>query len=200
MTGLSSLSNLSQRDRRALAWLAVSAALFLGYRLVSDRSSSEVVAGVDSVPLAERRLNSLRAIDAALPAREAELKQVETELAAREKSILTDNTAAQAQARLLEVARRVGNANGIEIRGGDFLTPKTMGDVYGEVLARVAFTCTIDKFVNFFADLSREPDLLAPSELVVNSQDQKTKTLSVRMVLSGIVPRKIVPEKKGYGL
>jgi hypothetical protein len=197
---MTSLSDLSPRDRRAVSWLAVSALLFLGYRVFFSGSSQEVVGGVDSVPLSERRLNSLRAIDAALPAKEATLKQVETELAAREKSVLNDNTAAQAQARLLEVARRVGNANGIEIRGGDLLTPKIMGDAYGEVLARVTFNCHIDQFVNFFADLSREPDLLAPSELSVNSQDQKAKTISVRMVLSGVVPRKLVPEKKGYGL
>lgn len=197
---MTSLNDLSPRGRRAVSWLAVSSLLFLGYRVFFAGASQEVVAGVDSVPLSERRLNTLRAIDAALPAKEATLKQVETELAAREKSVLNDNTAAQAQARLLEVARRVGNANGIEIRGGDFLTPKTMGDAYGEVLARVTFTCHIDQFVNFFADLSREPDLLAPSELSVNSQDQKAKTISVRMVLSGVVPRKLVPEKKGYGL
>jgi len=55
-------------------------------------------------------------------------------------------------------------------------------------------------FVETLADLSREPDLLAPSEVIMNAQDQKNKILSVRMILSGVVPRKLVPEKKGYGL
>jgi hypothetical protein len=135
-----------------------------------------------------------------MPAREAALKQVESELEAREKNIMNAGTAAQAQARLLEIVRKVGSANGIEIRGGDFLTPKTFGDQYGEVFAGVTFSCRIEQFVNFFSDLSREPDLLAPSELTMNAQDQKNKTLSVRMVLSGVVPKKLVPEKKGYGL
>jgi len=196
---MSGLSEISTRDRRALSLLAVAAILFAGYRYFSS-SQTDVVGGIDSVPLAERRLNSLRQIAAAMPAKEAVLKQVDTELAAREKNIIAAGTAAQAQARLLEVARRVGNTNGIEIRGGDFQTPKTFGDAYGEVFAGVNFTCRIDQFVNFFADLSREPDLLAPYELTVNSQDQKNKTLSVRMVLSGVVPKKLVPEKKGYGL
>ena len=146
---------------------------------------------------AERRLNSLRQIAAALPAKEAALKQAEADLASREKSILVAGTAAQAQAKLLEVVRRVSGANGIDIRGGDFPPPKTFGDAYGEVFAGVSFNCRIDQFVNFFADLSREPDLLAPSELpMMNGQDQKSKILSVRMILSGVVPRKLVFWKK----
>jgi hypothetical protein len=198
---MSGLSDLSQRDRRALLGLAAAALLFLGYRFFFAKSPDEAVGGIDSVPLAERRLNSLRQIAAALPAKESVLKEVEAELAAREKSILVAGTAAQAQAKLLEVARRVGNANGIEIRGGDFITPKTFGDLYGEVFAGVTFNCAIDQFVNFFADLSREPDLLAPYELTMNGTgDPKTKNLAVRMVLSGVVPKKLVPEKKGYGL
>jgi hypothetical protein len=197
---MSRLSDMNPRDRRALALLALSALLFVGYRFLFT-GSPEVVSGIGSVPLAERRLNVLRQIAAALPAKEAALKQVDTELQAREKNILAAGTAAIAQAKLVEVARRVGNANGIEIRGGDFsISPKTFGDVYGQVFAAVNFNCRIDQFVNFFADLSKEPDLLAPSELSMNAQDLKNKTLAVRMVLSGVVPRKLVPEKKGYGL
>jgi hypothetical protein len=197
---MSGLSDLSQRDRRALTLLAGAALLFLGYRFFT-KAPDEVIAGIDSVPLAERRLNSLRQIAAALPAKEAVLKEVEADVAAREKAVVSAGTAAQAQAKLLEVARRVGTANGIEIRGGDTsITTKTFGDAYGEVFAGVMFNCRIDQFVNFFADLSREPDLLAPSELWMNTQDPKTKMLSVRMIFSGVVPKKLVPEKKGYGL
>ncbi len=198
---MSGLSELSQRDRRALVGLTVAVLLFLGYHFLM-RPPGETVAGIDSIPLAERRLNSLRQIAAALPAKEALLKQAEAEVAGREKTIIAAGTAAQAQAKLLEVARRVGNSNGIEIRGGETsLTPKSFGDSYGEVFAGVTFNCRIDQFVNFFADLSREPDLLAPYELTINpAGDPKTKMLGVRMVLSGVVPRKLVPDKKGYGL
>jgi len=197
---MSGLSDLSQRDRRALAVMAIAALLFLGYRFFM-KAPEEAVAGIDSVPLAERRLNSLRQIAAALPAKESVLKEVEAELTAREKAIINAGTAAQAQAKLLEVARRVGTANGVEIRGGDFLTPKTFGDIYGEVFARVTFNCRIDQFVNLFADLSREPDLLAPYELTMNGVgDPKAKTLAVQMVFSGVVSKKLVPDKKGYGL
>lgn len=194
------LASLSPRDRRALALLASAAFLFVGYRLLFTGTTEVGASGIDSVPLAERRLNSLRQIAAALPAKEAALKQAEADLATREKNILTAGTKDQAQAKLLEIARRVGSANGIEIRGGDFANPKTFGDAYGEVFTGVNFTCRIDQFVNFFADLSREPDLLAPYELTMSTADQKNKTLNVRMVLSGVVPKTLVPEKKGYGL
>jgi hypothetical protein len=198
---MSALSNMTQRDRRALMALAITVALVVGYYFIFVTGTTVSGAGISSVPLAERRLTNLRQIAAALPAKEAALKQLDEELAAREKTILAAGTAAQAQARLLEVFRRVGNANGIEIRGGDLqYTPKTLSDAYGEVFAGATFTCAIDQFVNFFAALSHEPDLLAPSELTVNAQDPKSKTLSVRMILSGVVPRKLVPEKKGYGL
>ncbi len=198
---MSALSNLSQRDRRAVALLATAAIVILGYRYFFVTPADETIGGIDSVPLAERRLDSLRKISAALPAKEAALKQVETALSAREKTMIGATTAAQAGARLLEVARKIGTANGIDIRGGELPTAKSFGADYGEVYAAVSFNCHIDQFVNFFADLSREPDLLAPSELTVNAvQDPKAKNLAVRMVLSAIVPRKLVPEKKGYGL
>ncbi|HEY3840250.1 MAG TPA: hypothetical protein VGL72_26940 [Bryobacteraceae bacterium] len=197
---MSALSQLSPRNQRALVILCGALLVMLGFRFFFTSSTEETGNNIDSVPLAERRLASLRQIVAKLPAKEAELKQVETELAAREKAIVNAGTKDQAQARLLEVARKVGSANGIEIRGGDFQTPKTFGDAYGEVFAGVTFTCTIDKFVNFFADLSREPDLLAPSEITLQAGDAKAKTLNVRMLLSAVVPRKLVPEKKGYGL
>lgn len=192
--------NLSQRDRRAVTLLVLAAILMTGYYYLAPSPSSDVVGGIDSVPLAENRLNSLRQIAAALPVKEAALKQAEADLAEREKFILNTSTAAQAGARLLEVARKVGNSNGIEIRGGNFELPKTLGDTYGEVFAGVSFNCRIEQFVNFFAELSREPDLLAPNELLMNLTDANGKVLSVRMTLAGVVPRKLVPEKKGFGL
>jgi hypothetical protein len=195
------LSNLSERDRRALSLLLLSAILFLGYRYLVP-APADTITGIDSVPAAELRLNHLRQIVAAMPAKESILKEVEAELATREKSVVTAGTAAQAQARLLEVARRVGNGNGIDIRGGDLSTaPKVFGDAYGEVFAEVTFNCQIDQFVNFFADLSHEPDLLAPHDVTVNPVgDPKAKNLAVRVLLTAVVPRKLVPEKKGYGL
>ena len=147
------------------------------------------------MPLAERRLNSLRQIAAGLPAKEAVLKQAETELAAREKTIIVSGhqrPGAGQVARSRE-AHRPGQWNR-DPRRRYSLLPKRSATLWRS-LRRCNFTCRIDQFVNFFADLSREPDMLAPSEIpAMSSQDQKNKTINVRMILSGVVPRKLVPK------
>jgi hypothetical protein len=191
--------NLNPRDRRALSILVLAAVLYFGVRPFMTSNTAGTANAINSIPLAESRLASLRVIAAGLPAKEAALKMVETDLDAREKSMVNATTSAQAGARLLEIARKVGSANQIEIRGGDLPVPKPFGDAYGEVFAGVSFTCRIDQLVNFFADLSREPDMVAPSEVQMATADPKQKTINVRMVLSGVVPRKMVPEKKGFG-
>ncbi len=51
--------------------------------------------------------------------------------------------------------------------------------------------------MNFLADLSRAPELVVPSEERIASGNQKDKTMSVRMVMAGVVAKKLIPEKKG---
>jgi len=102
----------------------------------------------------------------------------------------------QAQAALLEIARRIGKNDEIDVRGGDFGAPKAFGD-YGLVYTTVTFECHIEQFVNFLSDLSREPELVVPSEERIASGNPKEKTMNVRMVLAGVVAKKLVPEKKG---
>ena len=41
---------------------------------------------------------------------------------------------------------------------------------------------------------------LATSEMRISSAKPKEKTLNVRLTLSGVVPRKLVPEQKGVSL
>jgi hypothetical protein len=47
------------------------------------------------------------------------------------------------------------------------------------------------------ADLANRPELLATSDIRVAAANPKEKTVSVRLGLSGVVPRKLVPVKKG---
>jgi hypothetical protein len=150
----------------------------------------------DNVELAQQRLAWLRQIAATAPAREAVLKQTSSDLADRERGIIQADTAPQAQAALLEIARRIGKDEQIDLRGGDLGAPKAFGD-YGLVYATVTFECHVEQLVNFLADLSREPELVVPSEERIVAGSQKDKTMGVRMVLAGVVARKLVPEKKG---
>ena len=193
--------NISDRDRRALillvAGLAVAGILRVYFPANSATSSTAApTISAENVPLLQQRLVRLRQISASLPAREAALKQVSADLTDRERGLIQADTAAQAQAALLEAARRIGKNNDIDVRGGDFGAPRVFGE-YGLVYLTITFNCHIEQFVNFLADLSKEPQAIVPSEERMSSGDPKEKTMSVRMVLAGLVPKKLVPEKKG---
>ena len=186
---------LRSRDMRALAALGVAA---VGVAIYMTRpAATPVVAGDGTVPAAELRLDRLRRIAAAISAKEAVLRQAQSELDQREANVLRSNTAPEAQAQLLAMARRLATQEKIDLRSAEFGQPKPFGDRYGQVTAATTFECHIEQFVNFMAGLSREADLMAPSEIRITTSNNP-KSILVRMVLAGIVPRKLVPEKKGF--
>jgi hypothetical protein len=189
--------NLSKREQRFLA-LGGAALVLLAivYFTTPQAPTAAVSAVAQDTPTAEFRLARLRQVAAALPAEEATLKQVSAALADREHGLIQAGTAAEAQAELIEIARRAGKNDQIDIRGGDFSAPRVMGD-YGLVYATITFDCHIEQLVNFLADLSQQPELVMPSEEHITSGGAKDKTIGVRMVLAGAVAKKLVPEKKG---
>jgi hypothetical protein len=191
---------ITSRDKKALLALAAAGVVFLivNHTLPQNDAASAVASkGADSVELAQQRAARLRQIAALVPAREAVSKQVSSDLADREKGMIRADTAAQAQAAVGEVAVRVGKANQIDIRGGDFPAPKTFSE-YGMVYTTVTFECHIEQLVNFLADLSHQPELVVPSEERITASQPKQKLVSVRMVLAGVTPKKLIPEKKGF--
>jgi hypothetical protein len=125
-------------------------------------------------------------------------KTISAEAALREKGIIQAPTAQQAQAHLLETIRRVAKVEHIDVRGGDFPELRPLGNEYGEAAVSVNFECHIEDLVNFLADLTKESELLATNEVRVASGNPKTKMLSVRLTLAGVVPRGLVPVKKGF--
>jgi hypothetical protein len=132
-----------------------------------------------------------------LAGKQSVLKQVNEEAAAREKGIIQAPTAQQAQAHLLETIRRTGKNEGIDVRGGEFPSVQPLGTDYGEAAVVVNFECRIEQLVNFLAALTKETELLATNEIRVVSTNQKEKKVNVRLTLAGVVPRKLVPEKRG---
>jgi len=192
---------LSQRDRRALIVLGVSLVVAAGLYFFLPGQSGTVSVTAPSQSqfnalLAQQRLGRMREIAATVPARQATAKQTASDLADRERGIIQADTAPQAEAALIEIARRVGSQEQIDLRGGDFGAPKIAGD-YGLVYATVTFNCQVEQLVNFLADLSRIPELVVPSEERIAAINSKDKMMNVRMVLAGVVAKKIVPEKKG---
>ena len=191
---------LEKRDQRALLLLAAAAVVMLLLKL-STRSGPEVAeAATDSVEMAEKKLARLRQLAATVPGKEGLLKQANEQLAAREAGVIQAQTAQQAQAQLLQVIRELGKKESFDARGGEFGPVSPLGADYGEVSVAVSFECGIDHFVNFLAALTSEKALLASSEMRISAANPKEKTVTVRLTLSGVIPRHLVPEKKGPSL
>lgn len=196
---------ISDRDRRAL--LLLGGALVLGglYYWISNSSSSssagadKVSTAADSVDLAQQRLATLRRQAATLPGKESVLKQVSLELAQREKGLIPGDTAEQAQAQLLEIVKRVAQQQTppLDVGQVELGRPRTFGTAYGQVSVSITLTCRIEELVNFLAALSAQPELTATEEIRFGASHPKQKTMPVRLTISGLVARRLVPERKG---
>lgn len=191
---------LEARHRRALPFLALVLIIGLAVRFWPESSSPAVVAasGVEDLAAAQRRLARLREIAATVPEREENLKKVNAELATREKGLIVADTAAQAQAQLIQIIRTVGRAENppVEIRNTEGFGLRPLGDAYGEATVSVQIECRIDQLINMLASLAARPELVSTSDLRVTSTNAKEKTIGVHLTVAGVVPRKLVPEKR----
>lgn len=190
---------LSERDRRALLILGFAAIGVLIYVLVTDSPSGETDTPVESISASEKRLERMRVLSAQVPGREEVYKQVSAQLAGREKRVLQADTAAQAQAQLLQTIRRVARAQSpaVEIRASEFGNVRPLGDHYGEAPVSVTIECGIEQLLNIVTELTSQPEITAVNELRIYSANQKQKTTNVRLSVSAVVPRRLVPERKG---
>lgn len=191
---------ISERDRRALLLLGIAAGVILIWRFGFAESPAPEAEAALSVPAAEKQLLLLRQVEATLPAKQALLKDVTGQLTGLEQGLLQAETAAQAQAQLLQTIRRVGKTEGIDARGGEIGAVRALGGDYGEVSVAVTFECQIEQLLNFLAALNAEPKLLATEDVRISSANSKEKKLNVRIAVSGVVDKKLVPEKRGPAL
>jgi hypothetical protein len=196
--------NFSPEFRRWISWTVAGGCLTLLLTYWQSGSSPAVaVASTDSVGMAERQLAKLREAAATVPQKQEIFKQVSADLAVREKGIIHADTAQQAQAQIIQVLRKLGQDENppVEIRSQQLgvVRPLEKSDVYGEVQVTIQIECPEDQLVNMLAGLAARPELIASSELRVTSANPKTKTIGVYLTVSGVVPRKLVPGKKGPG-
>lgn len=191
---------VSDREKRLLIVWAVVMVLGLIYWLASSpaRSTAKISAPVDSIDRSERRLAALRASLASVNGKETVLHQVQSELSDRERGLIPGDTPEQAQAQLLQIARRVARAQAppLDVRQSELGQPRAYGDAYGEVAVSVTIDCRIDELINFLASLSQQPEIIATEDIHLNNPNAKSKVLTARVTISGLVPRKLVPEKK----
>jgi Type II secretion system (T2SS), protein M subtype b len=195
---------LGDRDRRALiilgvALLAGGLIYWLSNTSPSSGGGSAKAAPVDSIDRVQRRLAALRKQAATLPGKQAVLRQASLELKEREKGLIPGDTAEQAQAQLLQVIRRVAlqQTPPLEMGQVELGRPRSYGAAYGLVSVSITLTCHIEELVNFLAALGAQPELTATEEVRFGASHPKQKTMPVRLTVSGLVARKLIPQQKG---
>jgi hypothetical protein len=196
----------SDRDRRALLILGPALVVFGLIYWVSNSSSSSSGAPsdnsanspTDSVDRTQKRLAALRKQAATLPGKEAILQQVSRELATREKGLIPGDTPEQAQAQLLQVVKRVAQQQmpPIEVGQVELGRPRTFGSAYGQVSVSITTTCRIEELVDYLAALSAQPELVATEEIRFGNSHPKQKTMPIRLTITGLVARRLVPQRK----
>lgn len=191
---------ITDRDRRALRVLGVAAVLAIVYYAVTfylDRRQTTVSMEA-SVPKAQLDLQRMRRLAGGLPAREETYKKVSDALAAREKGVIKAETAPQAQAQLMQVVRRLMNAQQppISFRTSEPGAPKRLTPDYGEVTATISMECGIEQVVNLIADLGNQPELITTRDIQFGQANPKQKVVPVRLTVGAIVDPKLVPEEK----
>lgn len=196
---------ISERDRRALIILGPALVVFgLIYWYSNSSPSSSGDSGkssgpTESVERAEKRLAILRKQAATLPGKQTVLKQVSGELAVREKGLIPGDTPEQAQAQLLQMVKRVAQQQmpPLDVGQVELGRPRTFGSAYGQVSVSLTMTCGIDQLVNFLAALSAQPELASTEEIRFGTSHPKLKTMPIRLTISGLVARRLVPKQKG---
>ena len=189
---------MTDREKRSLQLLAgavvVAGAIWI---FTGPSNPTKVVAAVDTVEHAEKRLELVRQAAATVQGKEQTLGQLTDELGRREKGLIIADTAPQAQAQLVQIIKRVAKNEGLDIRQVDLGRPALFAEAYGEVAVAVTVDAHIEQLVNLMADLTAEPEIVATSDMRVSNTNPKLKTMAVRLTVSGIIPKKLVPEKKG---
>jgi hypothetical protein len=191
---------LRKRDKTALVVLAAAVIVWLLLQLaLPGDTPAKLVGTADSIPVTEKRLARLRLLSGGVPGKEEVLKRVSAELAQRETGIIQADTGPQAQAQLLEIIRRVAKAQTppLDAKSAELGQITRLSDNYGEVQVSVALECRIEELLNLLADLTKQPEALATRDLRVSLMTAKEKILGLRLTVSGLVPRRLVPEKKG---
>jgi len=188
---------LSDRDRRALVILLSVVSILGVHRLITTLApirDSGVATTSASVERLQKILSNQRRAAASVARKEQMLRQMKAELGTRERNLIQAETAAQAQARLLEIIKQVAQRQvpPLEILQIEFSPPRRFNEAYGEVLVSVTLQCTIDEVLNLVAELTCEAYIIATDEIALTVADQSHKTLQAHITVTGLVYRRLV--------
>jgi hypothetical protein len=203
---------LSDRDRRALIVLAIALAVggFIYWYSGSSTSTTSSApaaaatasgsfAAPDDIDRAQHRITTLSKQAATVPGKEAILKQAFAELGDREKGLLAGDTADEAQAQLVQVIKRVAKQQmpPLEMGQVELARARNYGTAYGQVAVSVSLNCRIEQLVNFLAGLGAQPELVSTEEIRFGASHPKQKNMPVRLTVTGLVARRLIPQQKG---
>jgi hypothetical protein len=139
-------------------------------------------------------LANRRRAAAAVPQKEKVLRGLIAQLAARENSLIRADTAAQAQAELLQILKKVTSQQRppVEVERIEFSASQEVSDAYSEVSVSITIQCTIDQLLNVVTDLTAEPETIATDEISLVAANQNLKTLKARLTVKGLVHQILV--------
>ena len=179
-TGTGEMS-LQEREKKLLIVGAILGTLMVGYwAFTGDAAPAPVAAvNVDNIPAAELRLKRLRSIAATVPAQQEALKKAMSDLGAREKGLIQADTAAQAQAQLLQILRKISKAQtpGIDLRNSEIGPVKAYTDSYGEVTLSLSFDARIEQLVQFLSDITAQHEIIGVNEVRMGPAAPKEKKI-----------------------
>ena len=191
---------ITGRERRALILLAIAVPVIAIFVATSKDSTAPAVVApsTESIPAAEQRLARMRQSVARVPGKQEVLRQAAFELSQREKGLLDADTAPQAVEQLAGIVRKIARAQAppVEIRNMELSQPQAYGDAYGLITVAVSTECRIEQLVNMMADLSARPELVATNDMRISVGNPKEKTVNVRLSVAGLVPRRLVPQRR----
>ncbi len=195
--------HLTPRDRRALAALAVAAALFLLLQFAVLPWTDEAQKLRASLPLKEKTLRKSQQMVALAGAREWGWQSLQSRVADAEKRLLASRVPPVAAAEMQDLLKQLMSRQGIEMRGADFLPVRAvrLGAVtYTAVPLSLAFECTLDQLTNLLLAARDSGRALALDQLAVTAvpprPDRPRKMLSVRLVIRGLMAAEQPPAPK----
>jgi len=189
---------LQPREKKLLIIWPVAMAAFALYYFWPAGAAAAAQRFTD-IPIAEQRVARLRQVAASIPAREKVLDEARKELAGREQGLMHAPTLPQEQANLVQLARRLTKAQGIDLQQSEIGAVQPLGKAYSETLVAVSFNCRIEQLVNLLADISAQKELVATREIQVRQADQKLKTVAVRLTISAAAPKELAQANAAKG-
>jgi hypothetical protein len=83
------------------------------------------------------------------------------------------------------------------MRNSEIGPVKPYGDRYGEVTVSLNFEARIEQLVQLLSDITAQNEIIGVDNVRIGTANPKEKIMPVRLTVSALVRRELVPDKKG---